>query len=76
MNFLKKSRSFAVLVVVSSFLMAGSLSSCEKKTTADDTDSIENVKTDSAEKADHPKGDDAEHPKNDPDSARVETPKQ
>ncbi|MEO5602218.1 MAG: hypothetical protein ABIR06_14960 [Cyclobacteriaceae bacterium] len=76
MNFLRKLRSFAVLLAVSSFLMAVSLSACEKKTTADDADSIENVKTDSAEKADHPKVDNADHPKNDPDSAKVETPKQ
>ncbi len=60
MNLLKNFRSFAVLVIIFSFLSA-SLSSCEKKANQDSTD---HPAADD-KKADHPKADSTEHPKKD-----------
>ena len=61
MNLLKKIRSFAVFVIIFSFLSAASLSSCEKKANQDSTEHP----AEDDKKADHPKADSTEHPKKD-----------
>lgn len=59
MNWLKKIRSFALLVFVFSFLFSASLSSCESKGKV--TESTENAAEEGAEKSEHPEGE-SEHP--------------
>jgi hypothetical protein len=59
MNWLKKIRSFAVLVFVFGFLFSASLSSCESK--GNETGNTENTAEVGAEKSEHPEGE-SEHP--------------
>lgn len=71
MNFLKKIKSFAVLMFVCTILVSGTLTSCKPGDGSGNEakeESDEHPAGDSA-KADHPKKD-AEHPKN--DSTKVE----
>lgn len=71
MNFLKKMKSFAVLMFVCTILVSGGLTSCKPGDSSSDEakeESAEHPAADSA-KADHPKGDN-EHPKS--DSTKVE----
>lgn len=68
MNFLKKIKSFAVLMFVCTILVSGSLTSCKPGSDEAKEESEEHPAADSA-KADHPK-EDAEHPK--ADSTKVE----
>lgn len=66
MNWLKKFKSFAVLVFVFSFLIAASLSSCGNKGNAEEKEGADHPAADSVEKSEHPKADTAtEHPKKD-----------
>lgn len=61
MNLLKKFRSFAVFLIIFSFVSAVSLSSCEKKANQESTD---HPAADD-KNAEHPKADSTEHPKKD-----------
>lgn len=61
MNWLKKLKSFAVLVFVFSFLITASLSSCGNKGNADEKESTEHPAADSVENSDHPKKDSTHH---------------
>lgn len=72
MNFLRKIKSFAVLMFVCTILVSGSLISCKPGDSSGDEakeEAAEHPAGDSA-KADHPKADN-EHPKNDSDSTKV-----
>lgn len=68
MNWLKKIKSFTVLMFVCSMLLSASLTSCDKAGNSSDDDK-EEVAGDTTKKADHPQG---EHPKNDSDTTKVE----